>query len=110
MVKSETEKKIILSISRIEKGKPKTVSSTRKLSIASVAEEAGIHRSTIINRYPELALKINKKSGLSSKSTNSDKQRIIELERKLSEAKLEISALNEQLSKAISLQAKELLN
>jgi hypothetical protein len=56
-----------------------------------------------------LALFIDEKSGLSSKLTNSDKQPIVELERKLSGSKSEIFALNEQLSKAISLQAKEFI-
>lgn len=101
----ETEKKIRRAIIRIEKGKVKIISCDRKLSIASVAEEAGIHHSTIINRYPILAALIKDKSGRKAKSVFNKEQRIVDLERKLHEANSEITSLKKQLSKAISLQA-----
>ena len=104
-MRNETEKAIRLAITRIEKGKAKVVSSSRKLSIASVADEAGVHRSTIINRYPELAQLIKDKSGYISKNKSSDKKRISDLEIKLANARSENIELKKQLAKAISLQA-----
>jgi pyrroloquinoline quinone (PQQ) biosynthesis protein C len=75
------------------------------LSIASVADEAGILRSTIINRYPHLAQIIKDKSGFKSRNKSSDKKRISELEIKLANARSENVELKKQLAKAISLQA-----
>lgn len=105
-----TENKIKLAIARIEKGKPKIIAIDRKLSLASVAEEAGIHRTTIINRYPLLADEIRDKSGLKPKQHNSDKQKILDLEEKLAMAKAENISLKSQLAKAISLQATNLID
>jgi AcrR family transcriptional regulator len=66
MGSNQTKLAIKLAISRITKGRPKNIQTTRKLSIAAVAEEAGISNATIHNRYPDLAelirQKINKKS------------------------------------------------
>lgn len=53
-----TEKAIRQAIVRIEKGRPKVVKPGRKLSIQSVAEEAGVSRATIHNNYPGLAERI----------------------------------------------------
>lgn len=49
-----TEKKINEALKRIRLGRPRVVEKSRKLSIASVAEEAGVSRATIHNRYPEI--------------------------------------------------------
>lgn len=53
-----TAKAIRLAIVRIEKGRPKIVKPRRKLSIQSVAEEAGVSRATIHNNHPGLAERI----------------------------------------------------
>ncbi|QNI04093.1 hypothetical protein HXW73_14800 [Halomonas sp. SH5A2] len=53
-----TAKAIRQAIVRIEKGRPKVVKPGRKLSIQSVAEEAGVSRATIHNNYPNLAERI----------------------------------------------------
>jgi hypothetical protein len=47
-------KNIRQAIIRIEKGKPKIVDSKRKMSVAAVAEEAGVARLLIIRGYPLL--------------------------------------------------------
>lgn len=104
-----TQSRIKLAIARIEKGNPKVIAVERKLSIASVAEEAGIHRTTIINRYPLLADIIRDKSGMKTRSLNSDKQKILDLQEELTMAKVENSVLKDQLAKAVSLQAKKLI-
>lgn len=53
-----TAKTIRQAIVRIEKGRPKVVKPGRKLSIQSVAEEAGVSRATIHNNHPGLAERI----------------------------------------------------
>lgn len=53
-----TAKAIRQAIVRIEKGRPKVVEQGRKLSIQSVAEEAGVSRATIHNNHPGLAERI----------------------------------------------------
>lgn len=53
-----TAKAIRQAIVRIEKGRPKMVKPERKLSIKSVAEEAGVSRATIHNNHPDLAERI----------------------------------------------------
>lgn len=55
---SITEKKLLDALKRIRHGRPKIVGPNRKLSIASVAEEAGVSRATIHNRYPHVAEEI----------------------------------------------------
>ncbi len=87
---AETEKKIRQALLRIKKGLPKIVSVERKLSMSAVADEAGIHLSTIINRYPVIADEIRGVTGKKAKTYNS---RVTELEIKLSEAKNEIELL-----------------
>lgn len=54
LVGEATEKKINEALKRIRLGRPRVVEKNRKLSIASVAEEAGVSRATIHNRYPEI--------------------------------------------------------
>lgn len=53
-----TAKSIRQAIVRIEKGRPKIIEPGRKLSIQSVAEEAGVSRATIHNNHPGLAERI----------------------------------------------------
>lgn len=53
-----TAKAIRQAIVRIEKGRPKVVEPGRKLSIQSVAVEAGVSRATIHNNHPGLAERI----------------------------------------------------
>jgi hypothetical protein len=56
----DTRKEIELAISRIQHGRPKRVTETRRLCIAAVAEEAGVSNATIHNRYPDIAERIRK--------------------------------------------------
>ena len=53
-----TAKAIRQAILRIQQGRPKVVKAGRKLSIKSVAEEAGVSRATIHNLHPGLAERI----------------------------------------------------
>lgn len=56
--REKTHNKIRMAIVRIEQGKPKIVKPTRKISIAAVAEEAGVSRTLIVNQYPDLLERI----------------------------------------------------
>jgi AcrR family transcriptional regulator len=49
-----------MALHRLQKGRPHTVDPARKLSIAAVAEEAGVSAATIHNRYPEIADQIRR--------------------------------------------------
>lgn len=53
-----THKSIRLAIVRIEKGRPNIVSDKRKISVASVAEEAGVSRALIHRDHPDLLERI----------------------------------------------------
>ena len=55
---SETHKRIRLAIVRLEKGQPKVVEKGRKVSVAAVAEEAGVSRALIHKDYPDLMERI----------------------------------------------------
>ena len=54
----QTRNIIRQAITRIEKGRPKVVIKERKMSVAAVAEEAGVSRATIHNNYPDMADRI----------------------------------------------------
>ena len=53
-----THKAVRLAIVRIEKGRPNTVSHKRKMSVAAVAEEAGVSRALFHRDCPELLERI----------------------------------------------------
>lgn len=57
-IEKTTHKSVRLAIIRIEKGRPKIVSASRKISIASVAEEAGVSRALIHRDCPDLIVRI----------------------------------------------------
>ncbi|MEZ8735756.1 TetR family transcriptional regulator [Vibrio sp. 10N.222.51.C8] len=53
-----THKAVRLAIIRIEKGRPNVVSYKRKMSVAAVAEEAGVSRALIHRDCPDLLERI----------------------------------------------------
>ncbi|KAB0300306.1 TetR family transcriptional regulator [Vibrio fortis] len=53
-----THKAVRLAIIRIEKGRPNVVSEKRKMSVAAVAEEAGVSRALIHRDCPDLLERI----------------------------------------------------
>tara|TARA_B100000446_G_scaffold187261_1_gene215872 strand:- start:22 stop:444 length:423 start_codon:yes stop_codon:yes gene_type:complete len=83
---------------RIKNGKPRIVDKTRKLSIAAVAEEAGMSEANIRNNYPEEADKIRgeKKKDL-KQQRDLKQQQVVELRERLKEAHEEIADLNRRL-------------
>lgn len=54
----QTLRSLELALHRITAGRPKNLKADRKLSITSVADEAGVSTATIHNRYPEIAEKV----------------------------------------------------
>ncbi|TDX21104.1 hypothetical protein DFO67_1491 [Modicisalibacter xianhensis] len=78
MGSDQTRRAIELAISRITRGRPKTVQPGRKLSIASVAEEAGLSNATIHNRYPDLAELIRQKTNKESRKKLAHKTKALQ--------------------------------
>lgn len=72
------EKELRLAIFRIERGRSHTKAS--KLSVASVAREAGISAALIHNHYPAIAELIRVKRGASSRQQRDDKQEALAVE------------------------------
>ncbi len=75
MSKSEqTRRDLELALYRIQKGRPKHISTKRKLSIASLAHEASVSPSTIHNRYPDIAAQIRALMGKDSRTQRNEMQ------------------------------------
>ncbi|AOW77218.1 TetR family transcriptional regulator [Colwellia sp. PAMC 20917] len=55
---SKAHKAVRMAIIRIEKGRPNVVDKKRKISVSSVAEEAGVTRNTINRDCPDLHTRI----------------------------------------------------
>lgn len=87
---SLTAKAIRQAIVRIEKGRPKIVPPDRKLSIAAVAEEAGVSRATIHNNHAALAERI-REAGNKTARAQRDKKNTA-----LKELKAKYQALREE--------------
>ncbi|BBI53223.1 hypothetical protein HORIV_56440 [Vreelandella olivaria] len=68
-----TGKAIRQAIVRIEQGRPKVIKPGRKLSIQSVAEEAGVSRATIHNNHPGLAERIRESGNKAARTQRDEK-------------------------------------
>ena len=97
-----TAKAISQAIVRIEKGRPKLVAPGRKLSIQSVAEEAGVSRATIHNNHPSLAERIREASNKAVRAQRDEKNReikgLIAKYAALREEYLDIRKLNQDMA------------
>ncbi len=85
-----TAQAIRQAIVRIEKGRPKVVSPRRKLSIKSVAEEAGVSRATIHNNHPGLAERIREAGNKTARTQRDEKNA------QLKELRAKYTALREE--------------
>jgi len=105
--KEKTAKALEMALYRITKGRAKKVGKKRKLSIAAVAEEAGLSTSTIHNHHPDIAEKIR---GLLNKESRVQRdEKLAELKKEKSnsrELRKEVRALNVQLAKIASINAR----
>jgi AcrR family transcriptional regulator len=105
--KENTRKSIKQALLRLEKNKPKIVAKGRKLSVAAVAQEAGISNANIHNNYPELAELIRNKIDKSSRLQRDEKQEALKQEKeKCREQRNEIAALEADLARITSINAR----
>ena len=88
-----TAKSIRQAIIRIKKGRPKVVQPGRKLSIQSVAEEAGVSRATIHNNHPGLADQIRESANKAVRGQRDQKNA------ELKELRAKYTALRQELSR-----------
>lgn len=79
--KSDTHKRIRLAIVRLEKGQPKVVEKGRKVSVAAVAEEAGVSRALIHKDYPDLLERIRGNSNKAIQRQRDEKHEKLKEER-----------------------------
>lgn len=101
-----TEKALQLALSRMKRGRPRVVDQKRKISIASVAEEAKVSEATIHNRYPGIADEIRQITGKALKAQRDEKTQSLKLEKgKSRELRSEIEGLESQLKKLVSINA-----
>jgi AcrR family transcriptional regulator len=95
-----TRKGIQQAIVRIEKNRPKVIQAGRKISIAAVAEEAGVSRALIHNNYPDLATRIRGAGDKDVRAQRDEKQAELQAERaKSKQLREELDSMREKLQK-----------
>lgn len=106
MDKIEKEKKLRMAILRIKKNKAQVVGKRSKLNIATVAKEAGIHRSDIYRNHPNIKEQVERENTLTLKNDLHIKQEEFKnLKSKYKTVKREINELIENLKKLASINA-----
>ncbi|SOE58325.1 transcriptional regulator, TetR family [Burkholderia sp. YR290] len=99
---SSREKDLRLALFRIEQGRAHT--KAKKISISSVAREAGVSAALIHNHYPSIAELIRVKQGASSRDHRDAKQNELQAERSKSKAlRAELDETKRQVAKLASL-------
>lgn len=99
----QTQKALELAIHRITTGRVRKVKTGRKLSIAAVAEEAGVSTSTIHNRYPEIADKIRQLLNKDARQQRDEKSQALKEEKsKRKELLDENRLLRQQMAELVS--------
>lgn len=105
-----TRKAIKQALLCLQNNRPKIIAKGRKISIAAVAEEAGVSRATIHNNYPELAEKIRELNNKSCRAQRDEKNQDLKaIENKNKELRTNIQNLNSDLAKITSINASLLL-
>ena len=105
--RNDTHNKIRMAIVRMEKGKPKVVSSDRKISIKAVAEEAGVSDSLIHKDHSDLVRRIYKNNDKDYRSERDKKHQELKAERaKSKELRGRVAELESQLRKLTSINAR----
>ena len=96
-----------MAIVRMEKGKPKVVSSDRKISIKAVAEEAGVSDSLIHKDHSDLVRRIYKNNDKDYRSERDKKHQELKAERvKSKELRGRVAELESQSRKLASINAR----
>ncbi|MGO4808927.1 TetR family transcriptional regulator [Cupriavidus sp. 2MCAB6] len=98
MGSESTRHEIEMAITRILQGTPMRVDRARQLSIAAVAEEAGVSNATIHNRHPDMAEQIRRilKEGREAIMTEHDAH-IANLRRQLGEIRKALRKRDDQI-------------
>ncbi len=96
--RQDTHDKIRRAIVRLEQQRPQVVNIGRKISVAAVAEEAGVSRSLIHNDYPDLLERIR---GNSNKQIQAQRNRKHEALKKVQEKNRQLLELNKELTKQL---------
>lgn len=105
-----TRESIKKAMLRIIKGTPKVIEKGRKISIMTVAKEAGISRASIHNNYPDLAEKIRALNGKEVRAKAHQKhQKLKEEKNKNQILRSEVHQLKMELAKLASLNASLLI-
>lgn len=125
--KESTRKELDLALRRIQQGGARVVDDGRRLSIAAVAEEAGVSPALIHNSHPEFAEEVRRLVGRARRSVEGGgeeklmhaKKRVIELMaqvelletkvRKIAVENLSLSEENRRLRKLLSRNGKNTL-
>lgn len=93
-----THEKIRKAIIRLEKQRPKHVNVDRKISVSSVAEEAGVSRALIHNEYPDLLERIRGNANKHIQTQRDEKHQALKAEReKNRQLRATIAELNQKL-------------
>tara|TARA_R110001583_G_scaffold42169_5_gene134113 strand:- start:1292 stop:1702 length:411 start_codon:yes stop_codon:yes gene_type:complete len=99
----QTKKALELAIHRITTGRVRKVKPERKLSIAAVAEEAGVSTATIHNRYPEIADKVRQLLNKDARQQRDEKSQALKEEKsKRKELLDENRLLRQQMAELVS--------
>lgn len=99
---SAREKDLRLAMLRIERGRSRTKAT--KLSIASVATEAGVSPALIHNHYPAIADAIRQAQGRSSRQQRDTKHKQLKAERdKTRELRLQVDRLRADVDRLASI-------
>ena len=102
LTNNNREKTLRQAISRIEYGRAQTKAT--KISIASVAREAGISAALIHNHHPKIAELIREKQGFSSRAQRDAKHAELRSEReKNRELRSQMEAMRTQMAKLASI-------
>ena len=103
----KTRKKLENALLRLKHGRPRVVSKDRKLTIAALAEEAGVSDALIHNRYPDIAAEVRKLTNKQLKSQRDKKtQQLKAANDKNRELRAELDSLEAQVRKLASLNAR----
>jgi AcrR family transcriptional regulator len=95
--REKTHTKIRQAIIRLENQRPSITEKGRKISVSSVAEEAGVSRALIHNDYPDLLERIRGKINKNIQNQRDIKQSLLKAERsKSKELRAIITELTEQ--------------
>jgi len=76
-----TRKELRNALIRLKHGRPKVVDKKRKISILTLAEEAGVSDSTIHNRYPDIAAEVRSIIGTDHRLQRDEKNDMLKLEK-----------------------------